>query len=121
MTRHVLRATLTQNGDLLLGFNTFLPRGYEITLPLDDEQPAPKKPVEFEEAINFVNKIKTRFQGDDRVAALFQEHPDLLDEFTHFLPDTSSAASTHYISARNFMLRDRSSAMPTVRQMHVEK
>ncbi|KAL1355185.1 paired amphipathic helix protein Sin3-like 4 isoform X2 [Arachis hypogaea] len=132
--------------DLLLGFNTFLPRGYEITLPLEDEQPAPKKPVEFEEAINFVNKIKTRFQGDDRVyksfldilnmyrkesksitdvyqevAALFQEHPDLLDEFTHFLPDTSSAASAHYISARNSMLRDRSSAMPTVRQMHVEK
>ncbi|MED6106260.1 hypothetical protein PIB30_003219 [Stylosanthes scabra] len=121
-------------------------RGYEITLPLEDEQPAPKKPVEFEEAINFVNKIKTRFQGDDRVyksfldilnmyrkesksitevyeevAALFQDHPDLLDEFTHFLPDTSAAASTHYISARNSMLRDRSSPMPTMRQMHVEK
>ncbi|MED6136698.1 Paired amphipathic helix protein Sin3-like 4 [Stylosanthes scabra] len=132
--------------DLILGFNTFLPRGYEITLPLEDEQPAPKKPVEFEEAINFVNKIKTRFQGDDRVyksfldilnmyrkesksitevyqevAALFQDHPDLLDEFTHFLPDTSAAASTHYISARNSMLRDRSSPMPTMRQMHVEK
>ncbi len=44
--------------DLILGFNTFLPKGYEITLPLEDEQPAPKKPVEFEEAISFVNKIK---------------------------------------------------------------
>jgi paired amphipathic helix protein Sin3a len=44
--------------DLILGFNTFLPKGYEITLPLDDEQPTPKKPVEFEEAISFVNKIK---------------------------------------------------------------
>jgi len=44
--------------DLILGFNTFLPKGYEITLPSEDEQPAPKKPVEFEEAINFVNKIK---------------------------------------------------------------
>ncbi|KAK7307170.1 hypothetical protein VNO77_39994 [Canavalia gladiata] len=132
--------------DLILGFNTFLPKGYEITLPLEDEQPPPKKPVEFEEAINFVNKIKTRFQGDDHVyksfldilnmyrkenksitevyqevAAIFQDHPDLLDEFTHFLPDTSAAAPTHYASARNSMLRDRSSAMPTVRQMHVEK
>uniref|UniRef100_A0A0R0LCZ1 Histone deacetylase interacting domain-containing protein n=1 Tax=Glycine max TaxID=3847 RepID=A0A0R0LCZ1_SOYBN len=132
--------------DLILGFNTFLPKGYEITLPSEDDQPAPKKPVEFEEAINFVNKIKTRFQGDDHVyksfldilnmyrkedksitevyqevAAIFQDHPDLLDEFTHFLPDASAAASTHYASARNSMLRDRSSAMPTIRQLHVEK
>lgn len=45
--------------ELILGFNTFLPKGYEITLPLEDEpQPPQKKPVEFEEAINFVNKIK---------------------------------------------------------------
>lgn len=51
--------------DLILGFNTFLPKGYEITLPLDDEQPPHKKPVEFEEAISFVNKIKvgTSFHG----------------------------------------------------------
>lgn len=51
--------------DLILGFNTFLPKGYEITLPLDDEQPPQKKPVEFEEAISFVNKIKvgTLFHG----------------------------------------------------------
>lgn len=38
--------------DLILGFNTFLPKGYEIKLPED------KKPVEFQEAISFVNKIK---------------------------------------------------------------
>ncbi|KAI9111373.1 hypothetical protein K1719_017063 [Acacia pycnantha] len=127
--------------DLILGFNTFLPKGYEITLPLDDEQPVQKKPVEFEEAINFVNKIKSRFQGDDHVyksfldilnmyrkenksisevyqevASLFHDHPDLLDEFTHFLPDTSATASTHAAS-RNSVLR--SSAVP--RQMSVEK
>ncbi|PON46541.1 Histone deacetylase interacting protein [Parasponia andersonii] len=133
--------------DLILGFNTFLPKGYEITLPLDDEQPLQKKPVEFEEAINFVNKIKTRFQGDEHVyksfldilnmyrkenksitevyqevATLFQDHPDLLVEFTHFLPDTSATASTHYPpSARNSMLRDKTSAMPTMRQIHVDK
>lgn len=40
--------------DLILGFNTFLPKGYEITL----EEPPVKKPVDFDEAINFVNKIK---------------------------------------------------------------
>lgn len=43
--------------NLILGFNTFLPKGYEITLPPEEEYQQ-KKPVEFEEAINFVNKIK---------------------------------------------------------------
>ncbi|WVZ22204.1 hypothetical protein V8G54_000748 [Vigna mungo] len=132
--------------DLILGFNTFLPKGYEITLPLEDEQPPQKKPVEFAEAISFVGKIKTRFQSNDsvyksfldilnmyrketksitevyeEVAALFQDHADLLEEFTHFLPDTSGTAFNHYASTRNPLLRDRSSAMPTLRQMHVEK
>ncbi|RYR65005.1 hypothetical protein Ahy_A03g011006 isoform A [Arachis hypogaea] len=132
--------------NLILGFNTFLPKGYEITLPLEDEQPQQKKPVEFVEAINFVGKIKSRFQGDDRVyksfldilnmyrketktisevylevAALFRDHEDLLEEFTHFLPDNSVSASTHYTSARNSILRDKSSAMPTIRPVHVEK
>ncbi|XP_050947130.1 paired amphipathic helix protein Sin3-like 4 isoform X3 [Cucumis melo] len=132
--------------DLILGFNTFLPKGYEITLPLEDDQPTQKKPVEFEEAINFVNKIKTRFQGDDHVyksfldilnmyrkenksitevyqevAALFQEHPDLLVEFTHFLPDSSATGSVHYSSGRGLMLRDRHSAMPSMRQMQVDR
>ncbi|CAN1816987.1 Paired amphipathic helix protein Sin3-like 4 [Linum perenne] len=133
--------------DLILGFNTFLPKGYEITLPLEDDQPPQKKPVEFEEAINFVNKIKTRFQGDDHVykafldilnmyrkenksitevyqevAALFKDHHDLLREFTHFLPDNSATASTHFASSnRNSILRDRSSPMPAIRQMHVDK
>ena len=46
--------------DLILGFNTFLPKGYEITLPPEDEPPPAKKPVEFEEAINFVTKIKVK-------------------------------------------------------------
>ncbi|XP_057481650.1 paired amphipathic helix protein Sin3-like 4 [Actinidia eriantha] len=136
--------------DLILGFNTFLPKGYEITLPPEGAPPpAPvKKPVEFEEAINFVNKIKTRFQGDDRVykafldilnmyrkesksitevyqevAALFREHRDLLVEFTNFLPDTSAAASILYApSGRNSVFRrdDRSSPFPAQRHMHVE-
>ncbi|KAH1239232.1 Paired amphipathic helix protein Sin3-like 3 [Glycine max] len=132
--------------DLILGFNTFLPKGYEITLPLEDEQPPQKKPVEFAEAINFVGKIKARFHDNDRVyksfldilnmyrreaksiaevykevAALFQDHVDLLREFTHFLPDTSGTASNHCGLARNSLLPDRSSAMPIIRQMHVEK
>lgn len=41
-----------------MGFNPFLPKGFQITLPLDDEQHHVKKPLEIEEAILFVNKIK---------------------------------------------------------------
>ncbi|XP_074274489.1 paired amphipathic helix protein Sin3-like 3 isoform X2 [Silene latifolia] len=133
--------------NLILGFNTFLPKGYEITLPPEDEQPLVKKPVEFEEAISFVNKIKLRFQGDDcvyksfldilnmyrkenktisevyqEVALLFREHRDLLEEFAHFLPDTSATAPVqHTPSLRNSLSRDRNSAMPTTRPMHIDR
>ncbi|KAG2321569.1 hypothetical protein Bca52824_014782 [Brassica carinata] len=128
------------NRELILGFNTFLPKGFEITLlPEEDDQPPPKKPVEFEEAISFVNKIKTRFQGDDRVyksfldilnmyrkenksitevyqevAILFRDHHDLLVEFTHFLPDTSGTASTN--DPAKMSVRDRGiKSLPTMR------
>ncbi|KAK9807961.1 hypothetical protein WJX73_008054 [Symbiochloris irregularis] len=99
--------------ELILGFNTFLPKGYEITLPPDEEPQ--KAAVEFDQAINYVNKIKTRFSSDERVykafleilnmyrkgtktignvyeevALLFRSHNDLLDEFTYFLPDNST-------------------------------
>ncbi|CAL1392009.1 unnamed protein product [Linum trigynum] len=118
------------HNNLIYGFNTFLPKGYEITL--DDP---PKKTVEFDEAMNFVNKIKKRFQNDEHVyksfldtlkiyrkehkdinevykevAALFKDHPDLLDEFTRFLPDNSGTA----VSQHN-------SSTVTLRPMHMEK
>ncbi|KAL4448880.1 hypothetical protein ABPG77_007597 [Micractinium sp. CCAP 211/92] len=118
--------------ELILGFNTFLPKGYEIRL--DDVPPnvrsweppslrapagpaqaaAGKPPVEFDQAISYVNKIKMRFQNDERVykafleilnmyrkgqktisnvyeevALLFRNHDDLLREFTYFLPDNT--------------------------------
>ncbi|KAL1218966.1 Paired amphipathic helix protein Sin3-like 3 [Cardamine amara subsp. amara] len=120
--------------ELILGFNTFLPKGFEITLQPEDGQPPLKKRVEFEEAISFVNKIKTRFQGDDRVyksfldilnmyrkdsksitevyqevAILFRDHTDLLGEFTHFLPDTSATASIHSVKTS---VRDKGSSVP---------
>ncbi|GMH19034.1 hypothetical protein Nepgr_020875 [Nepenthes gracilis] len=135
------------HNNLIYGFNTFLPKGYEITL--DDDEATPKRVVEFEEAINFVNKIKKRFQNDDHVyksfldilnmyrkehknigevydevSQLFEDHPDLLDEFTRFLPDNSSAVSVHHAQhGRNTFQRydERSSAMPLSRQMHIDK
>ncbi|KAL3526467.1 hypothetical protein ACH5RR_011123 [Cinchona calisaya] len=134
--------------NLILGFNTFLPKGYEITLN-DDEEAQPKRTVEFEEAISFVNKIKKRFQNEDHVyksfldilnmyrkehkgindvyhevAVLFEDHPDLLDEFTRFLPDSSSAASAPHASFAQHSFHhydERSSAMPALRQSQMEK
>ncbi|CAN6932966.1 unnamed protein product [Brassica oleracea] len=129
------------NRELILGFNTFLPKGFEITLlPEEDDQPLPKKPVEFEEAISFVNKIKTRFQGDDRVyksfldilnmyrkenksitevyqevAILFRDHHDLLVEFTHFLPDTSGTTSTNDLVKMSVPDRGGFKSLPTMR------
>ncbi|CAA7047392.1 unnamed protein product [Microthlaspi erraticum] len=124
--------------DLLLGFNTFLPKGYKITLP-------EKKPVDFGEAIEFVNKIKARFGDDERaykkfldilnmyrketksisdvyqeVTLLFQNHDDLLAEFVHFLPDYSGAGSAFYPhSGRNAVPRDRN--LPGMHPRHFEK
>ncbi|KAK4481866.1 hypothetical protein RD792_012777 [Penstemon davidsonii] len=130
--------------DLILGFNTFLPKGFEITLPPEDESILKKKPVEFDEAIGF-----TRFHGDDHVykafldilnmyrkenksitevyqevSVLFQDHADLLVEFTHFLPDVSGAASIHYAQPGKSHITcrdDRGSPMTIARATNVEK
>lgn len=55
--------------DLILGFNAFLPKGYGITLPPEDEPLPEKKPVVFEEAIGFVNKIKVQLKKISRHCA----------------------------------------------------
>ncbi|XAR51803.1 hypothetical protein NMG60_11006541 [Bertholletia excelsa] len=136
------------HNNLIYGFNTFLPKGYEITIA-DEEEAPPKRTLEFEEAISFVNKIKKRFQNDDHVyksfldilnmyrkglkginevyhevAALFGDHPDLLEEFTRFLPDTSATASAQHMSfARQSFNRydERSIAMTASHQAPVDK
>ncbi|KAG2625202.1 paired amphipathic helix protein Sin3-like 4 isoform X4 [Panicum virgatum] len=95
------------HSDLILGFNAFLPKGYEIK-----HEDLDRKPVDFAMAISFVNRIKSRFQQEDRVyksflailnmyrmhnkpiqdvyeevAKLLRSHPDLLEEFKNFLPE----------------------------------
>ncbi|RCV16180.1 hypothetical protein SETIT_3G117100v2 [Setaria italica] len=104
--------------DLILGFNAFLPKGYEIK-----HEDLEKKPVDFAKAISFVNTIKSRFQQEDHVyksflgilnmyrmhnkpiqdvyeevAKLFHGHPDLLEEFKHFLPDNPTPPQAATIS-----------------------
>lgn len=81
--------------------------------------PAPTeagKPIEFDQAVNYVNKIKSRFAEDEavykrfldilqtyqkeqrtikevykQVSELFRDHQDLLQEFSHFLPEDQPA------------------------------
>ncbi|KAF8110006.1 hypothetical protein N665_0088s0024 [Sinapis alba] len=102
--------------DLLLGFNTFLPKDHTITLSPEEEKPKTK--VDYKDAISFVTKIKARFGGDEHayksfldilnmyrkdrksiaevyeeVTLLFKGHEDLLVEFVNFLPNCSESAS----------------------------
>ncbi|XP_028775290.1 paired amphipathic helix protein Sin3-like 2 [Neltuma alba] len=95
---------------LISGFNAFMPKGYEIT-PDEDGAP-PKKVVDFYEARDFIRKMRERFQNDDHgyqsfkdimnmfrsgrkdvtevyaeVSSLLDNHPDLLEEFTRFVPN----------------------------------
>ncbi|XP_023643046.1 paired amphipathic helix protein Sin3-like 5 isoform X2 [Capsella rubella] len=131
--------------NLLLGFNTFLPKGYKITLQPEDERP--KKPVDFQVAIEFVNKIKARFGGDDRaykkfldilnmyrkdsksinevyqeVTLLFQDHEDLLGEFVHFLPDFPGSASVNNpLLGRITVPHDRNSPFSAMHPKHLDK
>ncbi|CAL9216134.1 unnamed protein product [Arabidopsis halleri] len=116
-----MKELLKEHKELLLGFNTFMPKGFRITLlPDDHEQPSQKEP-DFKDALTFITKVQTRFQGGrayksfldilsiyrnernlksltevyDEVSILFRDHTDLLAEFNHFLPVTSPTTSLH--------------------------
>lgn len=89
-----------------------------------NQQRSRQAPMEFNHAINYVNKIKMRFatepdrykefleilqtyQKESRpiqdvyaqVRVLFAAAPDLLDEFKQFLPDTSESAANNNIAS----------------------
>lgn len=51
-----IKVLFNGHNDLILGFNTFLPKKYTITLPLEEEKP--KTRVGFQDAFGFVTKIK---------------------------------------------------------------
>ncbi|XP_010453632.1 PREDICTED: paired amphipathic helix protein Sin3-like 2 [Camelina sativa] len=136
------------HNNLIFGFNTFLPKGFEITLDEEEEEEAPpRKTVEFEEAISFVNKIKKRFQHDElvyrsfldilnmyrkdnkditevynEVSTLFEDHSDLLEEFTRFLPDSLAPhTAAQLLRSQAQRYDDRRSGPPLVPRMFMEK
>ncbi|KAK7386925.1 hypothetical protein VNO78_27301 [Psophocarpus tetragonolobus] len=59
-----VEAILKEHRDLILGFNKFLPKGYQILLPS-------KGKPQMEDALNYLNKVQTRFQDDDHVYKSF--------------------------------------------------
>ncbi|KAG5581308.1 hypothetical protein H5410_051935, partial [Solanum commersonii] len=96
---------------LLLALDPLLPYGCDINLN-DEVKPLLKKSIHFEQVFNFVSKIKKRLVNNheyksfigimnkcrkerkdfkevyQEVAVLLSDHPDLLDEFSGFLPDS---------------------------------
>ena len=93
------------------------------------------KPPEFDHAIGYVTKIKGRFGGDpstyrefleilhsyqkqkesikdvlDKVSVLFQDHPDLLQDFTYFLPDAVQPQAKERLSRAAARSRERQAA-----------
>ncbi|CAN6933583.1 unnamed protein product [Brassica oleracea] len=108
-----IKVLFNGHNDLILGFNTFLPKEYTITLPLEEEKP--KSGLGFQDAFGFVTKIKARFSSDEHaykrfldilkmyrkegksiidvyeeVTILFKGHEDLLVEFLNFLPNCAA-------------------------------
>ncbi|KAM3286629.1 paired amphipathic helix protein Sin3-like 2 [Capsicum chacoense] len=93
------------------------------TYQIKEENEAPPQRIKFEEALSFVKKLKKHFQNDDhlfksffdnlkmhreehknisevyhKVAKLLNGHPDLLEEFTKLLADSSAIGILkHYL------------------------
>ncbi|CAL0313139.1 unnamed protein product [Lupinus luteus] len=99
-----------EHDHLLLGLNKFLPKGYEIQLPLRNEEST---------MADFKNKVKTRFEENchiyesfldiikkfedgkkstiealEEIATLLEDHEDLLQELVQFLSNVSGLGST---------------------------
>ncbi|KAG4182098.1 hypothetical protein ERO13_A09G023600v2 [Gossypium hirsutum] len=89
------------HNNLIQGFNIFLPKRYKITV--DEDRPSPRMIAAHSEAIYFkrdknvytsfldvLNKYRTGHTDIinvlTKVASLFEDHPDLLEEFISFLP-----------------------------------
>lgn len=142
-------ALFGNNPALIQGFNTFLPPDFSLLYSMDPNDPAPirittpsgtisrgingrypaesngdsnpQEPIEMDDAINYVNKIKIRFiklpeiynnfieilqtfQREQRpiqevylqISVLFRGAPDLLADFRRFLPEIEREHNNRY-------------------------
>jgi histone deacetylase complex regulatory component SIN3 len=109
---------------------------------------APQQPLEFDHAINYVTTIKKRFANEpetykkfleilhtyqkeqrgikevlEEVSTLFSEHPDLLKEFTYFLPDNvqAEAKAQLEIVAKEAEIRNEAKRQAAARSAALEQ
>ncbi|KAK2428529.1 paired amphipathic helix protein Sin3 [Trifolium repens] len=120
-----MKKILEGHKDLILKFNIILPDPYKIK----DGNTSLKKRPNLEDAKSFLRKIRAQFQGVDdhiyksliailyryyrkvesfdavyqEVTTLLKDHPDLLNEFIHFLPN---GIASRYVAACNRVRRD---------------
>jgi len=108
---------------LILGFNTFLPRGYEIEVVGTGERRAAVSSPAFDHAYHYVSKIKQRFANQvevyqqflrilqrykeggcaistvrSRVGELFAGHDDLVHGLEVFLPNENSGVRENRVA-----------------------
>ncbi|PSR89614.1 Paired amphipathic helix protein Sin3-like [Actinidia chinensis var. chinensis] len=123
---------LKEHPDLLADLHTFLPAGYEIPMPVQKDDLV-SRAVEFEEEVNFVNKVKeeclhdrTRYKSFlnimteyhttemsvmevyEELCRLFDYRPDLVAEFRKFLLDSSDSMATKAVHQSKLNQRSKS-------------
>jgi len=122
-----IRDLFKEHPELVAGFSSFLPAGYEI--PVHDQNE--NSNLSFEDAITFVKKIKAAYRHDERryksfldlmaryrkstymkpvevykqVCNLFHDRQDLIVEFSKFLPDPSHSMTTEADNERKLNRR----------------
>jgi paired amphipathic helix protein Sin3a len=105
----------------------------------------PQQPLEFDHAINYVTKIKRRFQNEpdkyksfleildtyqkqqrsikevlDQVSMLFRNHADLLEDFTYFLPDAVQPQAKERLARAAARSHRQPTRRPSRREMDVD-
>ncbi|XP_057479489.1 uncharacterized protein LOC130766808 [Actinidia eriantha] len=123
---------LKEHPELLADWNTFLPAEYEIPMPVQKDDLV-SRAVEFEEEVNFVNKVKeeclrdrTRYKSFlnimteyhttemsvmevyEELCRLFDYRPDLVAEFRKFLLDSSDSMATRAVHQSKLNQRSKS-------------
>lgn len=103
------RSFLKGHRELIAGFNLFLPRAHEISVPLEDDAFAREMEPFLEDALKFIKKVEKQLNAEQlayflnllhehqnmrksledlclEIGLLFSDKPDLLQDFNSFLP-----------------------------------
>ncbi|XP_057839244.2 paired amphipathic helix protein Sin3-like 3 [Cryptomeria japonica] len=90
---------LVKSHELLLSFNKFLPKGFEILCPSKDCL-RNKPRFQLKETLRYIRKIKTRFQDEEYIRkgfCILGKCSEVVDEFNEII-----SQSTNGIAGKNF-------------------